>query len=128
MAYFYFDFRDVDKQKLCNVLPSLLVQLSARSDACCDKLSQLYSAHDRGVQKPSDRVMAECLKQMLALEVQPTCIILDALDECRPRLVYHHREKMSLSWWRILLGFIFPASTFVLQVGQSVTFKLSSNT
>ena len=83
MAYFYFDFRDVDKQKLCNLLPSLLVQLSARSNACCDKLSQLYSAHDRGVQKPSDRAMTECLKQMLALEGQgPTFIILDALDEC----------------------------------------------
>ena len=83
MAYFYFDFRDVDKQKLCNLLPSLLVQLSARSRACCDKLSQLYSAHDRGVQKPSDRAMSECLKQMLALEAEaPTYIILDALDEC----------------------------------------------
>jgi hypothetical protein len=83
MAYFYFDFRDVDKQKLSNLLPSLLVQLSARSDACCDILSQLYSAHDRGVQKPGDLAMAECLKQMLALEGQgPTYIILDALDEC----------------------------------------------
>jgi len=83
MAYFYFYFKDVDKQKLCNVLSSLLVQLSARSDACCDKLSQLYSEHDRGVQIPSDRAMAECLKQMLALEGQgPTYIILDALDEC----------------------------------------------
>jgi hypothetical protein len=83
MAYFYFDFRDVDKQRLRNVLPSLLVQLSARSDACCDKLSQLYSAHDRGVQKPSDRAMVGCLKQMLMLSGQaPTYIILDALDEC----------------------------------------------
>jgi hypothetical protein len=83
MAYFYFDFRDVDKQKLSNLLPSLLMQLSARSDACCVKLSQLYSAHDRGVQKPSDRAMAECLKEMLTLEGQgPTYIILDALDEC----------------------------------------------
>ena len=83
MAYFYFDFRDVDKQKLCNLLPSLLVQLSARSDARCDKLSQLYFAHDRGVEKPSDRAMAECLKQMLALEGKGTTyIILDALDEC----------------------------------------------
>jgi hypothetical protein len=83
IAYFYFDFRDVDKQKLCNVLPSLLVQLAARSDARCDILSQLYSAHDCGVQKPSDQTMAECLKQMLAVEVKgPTYIILDALDEC----------------------------------------------
>jgi hypothetical protein len=83
MAYFYFDFRDVDKQKLRNLLPSLLIQLSARSDLCCDILSQLYTAHDRGVRKPSDRAMVECLKEMLSLEAQPPIyIILDALDEC----------------------------------------------
>jgi len=83
MAYFYFDFRDVDKQKLHDLLPSLLIQLSARSDSCCDILSQLYSAHDRGVRKPSDRAMVECLEEMLSLEVQPPIyIILDALDEC----------------------------------------------
>ena len=37
---------DVDKQKLQNSLPSFL---SARSDARCDILSQLYSSHDRGI-------------------------------------------------------------------------------
>ena len=83
IAYFYFDFRDVDKQKLHNLLPSLLIQLSARSDLCCDILSRLYSSHDRGVQKPSDRAMVECLKEMLTLDAQePTYIIMDALDEC----------------------------------------------
>jgi hypothetical protein len=83
MAYFYFDFRDVDKQKLRDLLPSLLIQLSARSDPCCDILSQLYSSHDRGIRKPSDRAMVQCLKEMLTLEAQgPTYIIVDALDEC----------------------------------------------
>ena len=83
MAYFYFDFRDLEKQKLKNLLPSLLVQLSARSDSCCDVLSQLYAAHDRGVQRPSDRAMIGCLKEMLTLETQgPIYIIMDALDEC----------------------------------------------
>ncbi|KAN0118150.1 hypothetical protein V8E52_005411 [Russula decolorans] len=83
MAYFYFDFRDVDKQRLHNLLPSLLIQLSARSDPCHDILSQLYSAHDRGEKQPSDRAMVECLKKMLTIEVQePTYIIMDALDEC----------------------------------------------
>ena len=83
MAYFYFDFKDVDKQTLHNLLPCLLIQLSARSDPCCDLLSRLYSAHDRGSQKPSDRTMVECLKEMLILNAQgPTYIILDALDEC----------------------------------------------
>jgi hypothetical protein len=83
MAYFYFDFRDVDKQKLQNLLPSLLTQLSARSDLCHDILSQLCRTHDRGERKPSDRAMVECLKEMLDIQGQgPTFIILDALDEC----------------------------------------------
>jgi hypothetical protein len=83
MAYFYFDFRDVGKQKLHDLLLSLLIQFSARSDLCCDILSHLYSAHDRGVRNPSDRAMVECLKEMLSLEAQPPIyIILDALDEC----------------------------------------------
>jgi len=83
MAYFYFDFRDIDKQKLQDLLPSLLIQLSARSDHCCDILSQLYSAHDRGTRKPNDRVMIECLNDMLRrLSEGPTYLILDALDEC----------------------------------------------
>ena len=83
LAYFYFDFRDVDKQKLSNLLPSLLIQLSARSDPCCDILSRLYSSHDRGIRKPSDRAMVECLNEMLTLGAQaPTYIIMDALDEC----------------------------------------------
>ena len=83
MAYFYFDFRDVDKQKLSNLLPSLLIQLSSWSDPCCDILSRLYSEHNRGVQKPSDRAMVQCLKEMLTIEAQgPTYIIMDALDEC----------------------------------------------
>ena len=83
MAYFYFDFRDIDKQKLSSLLPSLLIQLSARSNPCCDILSRLYSSHDRGVRKPNDRAMVECLKEMLTLEAQgPTYIIMDALDEC----------------------------------------------
>ena len=83
IAYFYFDFRDIHKQKLHNLLPSLLIQLSARSDSCCDILFQLYSTHDRGEQQPSDHAMVECLKKMLILDAQgPTYIILDALDEC----------------------------------------------
>jgi hypothetical protein len=83
LAYFYFDFRDVDKQNLRNLLPSLLIQLSAQSDSCCDVLSRLYSTHNRGVNKPSDAAMIECLKEMVTHEAQgPTYIIMDAIDEC----------------------------------------------
>ena len=95
IAYFYFDFRNVDKQKLCNLLPSLLIQLSSQSDSCCDILSRLYSSHDRA-RKPSDRAMIECLKEMLAVEAQgPTYIIMDALDECPiATTIPTHREEV----------------------------------
>ncbi len=83
MAYFYFDFRDIDKRSRRNLLPSLLVQLSARSDPFCDVLSRLYKAHDDGVRQPSDSALMGCLKDMLTVPDQgPVYLILDALDEC----------------------------------------------
>ena len=48
IAYFYFDFRDTSKQDRRNLLPSLVIQLSAQSEPCCDILSRLYHAHDSG--------------------------------------------------------------------------------
>ncbi|KAH9073520.1 ankyrin repeat-containing domain protein [Lactarius deliciosus] len=83
MAYFYFDFRDLDKQLRRNLLPSLIIQLSAQSRPCCDILSRLYSTYDNGAQKPSDSVMIRCLKDMLTIpNPRPVYMILDALDEC----------------------------------------------
>ena len=82
MAYFYFDFRDVDKQGFRDLILSLLTQLSARSGPRYDILSDLYLAHDEGKNQPSDNILAECLKGMLTLPGQcPTYLIIDALDE-----------------------------------------------
>ena len=83
MAYFYFDFRDADKQTLHDLVPSLLTQLSTHSASRCDILSNLYSDHDEGKSQPSDDVLIRCLKDMLALPDQhPVYLIIDALDEC----------------------------------------------
>ncbi|KAH9035903.1 hypothetical protein EDB85DRAFT_2143394 [Lactarius pseudohatsudake] len=82
-AYFYFDFRDLDKQHIRNLLPSLLIQLSTQSDRRRDILSQLYLAHDKGEEKPRVGVMTQCLRDMLTITDQrPIYIVLDALDEC----------------------------------------------
>jgi len=83
MAYFYFDFRDVNKQGKRDLLCSLLTQLSAQSAPYCDLLSNLYLAHDEGKKQPSDTDLAECLKRILAFPNQrPTYLVMDALDEC----------------------------------------------
>jgi hypothetical protein len=82
MAYFYLDFRNANKQCLRDILPSLLMQLSARSSPRCDILSKLYSAHDDGKNQPSDGVLTKCLQDMLSLPDQrPIYLIMDALDE-----------------------------------------------
>ena len=82
MAYFYFDFRDTNKQGLRDLLLSLLTQLSASSNPRCDILFDLYFAHDEGKKQPSDTILVECLKEMLALPNQhPIYLIIDALDE-----------------------------------------------
>ena len=82
LAYFYFDFRDVNKQGLHDLVCSLLTQLSANSAPRCDILSNLYSAHGEGKKQPSDADLTECLKIMLTLPNRhPTYLIIDALDE-----------------------------------------------
>ena len=82
MAYFYFDFRDANKQNLRDLIASLLTQLSARLRSRCDILSDLYSGHDEGKNQPSDGILVKCLKEMLSLPDQrPTYLIIDALDE-----------------------------------------------
>ena len=82
MAYFYFDFRDANKQGLRDLIPSLLTQLSAHLSPRCDILSDLYLAHDKGKNQPSDTTLGECLKKMLRLPDQGLIyLIVDALDE-----------------------------------------------
>ena len=83
MAYFYFDFRDIDKQHWRDLVPSFLIQLSAQSGPRCDILSRLYSNHDSGTRQPNDNILTRCLKEMLSLPDQrPIYLIMDALDEC----------------------------------------------
>jgi hypothetical protein len=96
MAYFYFDFRDANKQGLCDLVPSLLTQLSFRSGPRCAILSELYSSHDEGKNQPSDIELAECLKNMLALpDPRPIYLIIDALDESpNTSGILSHRETV----------------------------------
>ena len=83
MAYFYFDFRDLNKQSCHDLLLSLVTQLSTSSIPCCNVLKRIYTTHKSGAEQPSDDTLKECLKEMLRLPGQGSIfIVLDALDEC----------------------------------------------
>ena len=83
LAYFYFDFKDTEKQDPCALLSSLLVQLSDSSDVYFDTLFSLYSTHKEGAEKAASDSIARCLKDMLTTTGQvPIYLVIDALDEC----------------------------------------------
>ena len=109
MAYFFFDFRDAQKQHRRDLLSSLLFQLSARSDACHRIFARFYLDHDEGAQQPSDDELSKCLTDMLKVEGQPpTYIIIDALDES-PNIsgMPTAREKV-LQFLEVLVGSQLP--------------------
>ena len=82
MAYYYFDFRDNNKQDRYGLLSSLILQLASESDSCCDILSKLYSTNNRA-RRPIVVALKKCVKDMLSLPGQgPIYIVVDALDEC----------------------------------------------
>jgi hypothetical protein len=83
MAYFYFDFRDLNKQTCHDLLRSLVFQLSTRSHPCCEILHDVYQSHENGTRQPSDDALKNQLKEMLRLLAPaPIFIVLDAIDEC----------------------------------------------
>lgn len=83
LAYYYFDFKDNQKQDRRGLLSSLLCQLSARSDVFSEILTQVHLTHDEGSRQPSESDLIDCLKEMLSIHGQGKIyIILDALDEC----------------------------------------------
>jgi len=96
MAYFFFDFKDTEKQYSYALLSSILIQLSNQSASFCDILLEVYSEHQRGSQQPSDTSLVQCLEAVLKVPGEvPIYIIIDALDECPDTSGMHSpREKV----------------------------------
>ncbi|KAH9959684.1 hypothetical protein BC827DRAFT_1156241 [Russula dissimulans] len=109
MAYFFFDFRDKEKQNARALLTSILVQLSNQSHTFCDILLGLYSAHRRGSQQPSDSSLLQGLRDILEVPTQvPTYIIIDALDECPDTPGTQSSREKVLDLAEVLVGLHLP--------------------
>jgi hypothetical protein len=115
MAYFYFDFRDINKKARRNLLPSLLTQLSDCSDHFCDILLGLYNAHGKGPRQPSDSASIKCLKMMLTHPNQgPVYLIMDALDECPITSGFPSARKQVLDLMKDLVNLRLPSLHIVV--------------
>jgi hypothetical protein len=106
MAYYYFDFKDLDKRDIRGLLSSLLTQLSDTSDPCWNVLSQLYTTCRDGSTQPSDAALAICLQDMVSLPGEvPIYIIIDAIDECPNTTGTPSAREKVLKLLKDLVGF-----------------------
>lgn len=84
IAYFYFDFNDIEKQRHEKLIRSLIEQLSLQSMKSMEALNTLFASSQDGQQQPTLDALTSTLQHMLG-DFQQIFIILDALDECKER-------------------------------------------
>ncbi|KAA6409051.1 MAG: vegetative incompatibility het-e-1 [Lasallia pustulata] len=84
VAYFYFDFNDVEKQKSDKMIRSLITQLSRQSKKKLNKLEALFASCNNGGRQPDVEGLLTVLKEVVE-GFDETYIVLDALDECSDR-------------------------------------------
>ena len=81
LAYFYFDFNDTEKQKVSNLVSSLLAQLCNKLDNLPEQLKELYKRCNDGQQKAAIRELGAMLSLTLK-SLNDVFVVIDALDEC----------------------------------------------
>jgi Cdc6-like AAA superfamily ATPase len=82
IAYIYCNYQRQDKQRLDDLLGSLLRQLSELQPSMPDATTKLYERHKPKRTRPSTDELVAALQSVASSYVR-TFIIVDALDECQ---------------------------------------------
>jgi len=94
IAYFYFDFNDIEKQNTTNYISSLIAQLCSQIVDLPEKLKDMYKRCNDGNHKADMDNLRAVLKLFAAAEeLHDLFIIADALDEC-PKNEKELREEL----------------------------------
>ncbi|KAJ7676065.1 ankyrin repeat-containing domain protein, partial [Mycena polygramma] len=80
IAYFFFDFRDKEKQLPESMLRSIIMQLSEQSPQPYSVLDQEFKSCQGGIFPTYDNLVA--MFKAILCQFTATYIVLDALDEC----------------------------------------------
>lgn len=81
LAFFFFDFNDVEKQNPVNMVKSLLSQFLNRCHSIPDTVRSLHATCENGRREASEQQLLQALKDTLEL-LPASFVVLDALDEC----------------------------------------------
>jgi hypothetical protein len=98
LAYFYFSFSDFQKQKVNNMLASLIRQISAHRPYIPQSVQSLGEYKNTGGRPDTDTLVKALIASMQGFSA--VYIIIDALDEC-PKL-NDERKKLLTSLRYIL--------------------------
>jgi Cdc6-like AAA superfamily ATPase len=101
LLYFYFDFSDIHKQTLDNMVRSLISQLYSACENTRKRLDSLFASCEDGRRQPTCESLCLALLQLID-PLKDVYIVLDALDECSTRTGSH--TKGLLSWIKELMG------------------------
>jgi hypothetical protein len=97
VAYFYFNFNDVQKQHAEPMLRSLICQFARQTAEVPASLDTLFSSHDNGRRQPSLDALLQVARQMMQQLLQ-VYVVLDALDECAQRPELMEMLKTVVGW------------------------------
>ena len=84
VGYFYFDFREAEKQSSAKAIRTLLFQFALRNHDCLQGLEELHRKCQHGAQQPAEAELRLLLTSVIAC-IEHKYIVLDALDECEDR-------------------------------------------
>ncbi|KAI1363097.1 hypothetical protein F5Y08DRAFT_340950 [Xylaria arbuscula] len=84
VAFFFCDYKDVESQKLCNILSSLALQIALQNTEAFVMLQKFYNQlHPRGglPRQPEAKQLTDTIASMSCL-FDKVVVVVDALDEC----------------------------------------------
>ena len=96
LTFFYFDFNDSEKQQYGSVLRSIIAQLLMQYPETPQTLVNMYNQH-RANEAAPDVMFLSALQKTINL-FSECYIVLDALDEARPREDVLNLIRQMLSW------------------------------
>nr|POF00992.1 serine/threonine-protein kinase tnni3k [Quercus suber] len=84
-VYFYFDFRDVEKQSVSDLLCALTHQLATQLSNIPDEVCTLHDRYKGKKSRPSSKELLTLLLEIARTYFHRVYVVIDALDECKER-------------------------------------------
>lgn len=118
LAFYYFDFNDIDKRDVQSLVRALVAQLVAQLPNNSHSLDLIYSSVQRGIQQPDVDFLTGTLRHMVQSFSQ-AYIVIDALDECSESEELMEFIK-KVSEWRLSTLHIVTTSRQLSEIEETV--------